>query len=427
MIPTTANAYLITDAIIWTGHDEDPFRGDVLVRDGEIAAVARSSHQLDDADAVAIPAGGRLTLMPGLIDGHSHLSFPNAPNLPSIGEIPPEEHTLITMHNARTLLDHGFTSVVSAGSAKPRLDVVIRNEIAAGRIPGPRLMACGPEIGVTGNLGDEGLLHNEHRSSVGLVANGPDEFRRVARVLCREGVDTIKLNISGNLGSPATSTMTPMTEPELEAACEVAKSYGRRVAAHTRSDESIRRGLRHGVAVFYHCDYASDEVLEQLYEHRDEVFLAPAVGLTYNSVFEASAWGLTEEKAEKSGLMAQFRSLCAVHQRAREIGLRVLIGGDYGLAWTPHGTNARDLMHFVNLFGYSHHEALVAATRHGGEAMAASGVKVGLVEEGYRADLLLVRGEPFQDVTLLQDQDRLTMIMKDGRVHRLDEPSGERV
>jgi imidazolonepropionase-like amidohydrolase len=417
----TPPAYLIRDALVWSGHDEDPFRGDVLVEGKEIVAVSRDSEQLAGVDAQVIDASGGLTLMPGLIDGHAHLSFPNAPNLPSIGDVPPEEHVLITMHNARTLLDNGFTSAVSAGSAKLRLDVVIRNEIAAGRIPGPRLLAAGPEISTTGNLGDERMLHNDKRSSVGVIADGADEFQRLVRVLCREGVDTIKLNVSGNLGSPARSGMTVMTDAEMSAACETAMSFGRQVAAHARSDESIRRCLRHGVTRIYHCDFASEEVLQQLAAVRDEVFLGPAVGLTYNMIYEASAWGFTPERAAQSGLLEQFKSLCAVHQRARELGLRVLIGGDYGLAWTPQGTNARDLMHFVDHFGYSPHEALVAATRHGGEAMAAGGVKVGLVEPGYRADLLLVRGEPFRDVTILQDAARLALIMQDGRVHRLDD------
>jgi imidazolonepropionase-like amidohydrolase len=411
--------------LVWTGKDEEAFRADVLIEGADIVEVSREPDRFAEVDAEVLDAAGDLTLMPGLIDGHAHLSFPNAPNLPSIGDIPPEEHTLITMHNARTLLDHGFTSVVSAGSAKTRLDVVIRNEIAAGRIPGPRLLAAGPEISTTGNLGDERLMHNEKRSSVGLIADGADEFQRLVRVLCREGVDTIKLNVSGNLGSPARSAMTVMTDAEMAAACETARSFGRQVAAHARSDESIRRCLRHGVSRIYHCDFASDEVLEQVAAVRDEVFLGPAVGMTYNMIYEAAPWGLTPERAEQSGLMDQFKSLCLVHQRARELGLRVLIGGDYGLAWTPHGTNARDLVHFVDLFGYTPHEALVAGTRHGGEAMAAGGFRVGLIEPGYRADLLLVRGRPFEDVSILQDPERLAMIMQDGRVYRQDrlEPS----
>ena len=101
------------------------------------------------------------------------------------------------MHNARLLLDHGFTSVYAAASAKPRLDVVIRNEVNAGRIPGPRIRAASPEITVTAGLGDERRLHL-HRESFALIADGVDEIVRVCRTCIREGVDNLKINISGD-------------------------------------------------------------------------------------------------------------------------------------------------------------------------------------------------------------------------------------
>ena len=114
-----------------------------------------------------------------------------------LGDIPPEEHVLLTMRNAKTLLDHGFTSAYSAASAKIRLDVVIRNEIKAGRLPGPRIRACGPEITVTGGLGDERKQHMYYES-FGMIADGADEIARAVRLCCREGVDNVKVNISGD-------------------------------------------------------------------------------------------------------------------------------------------------------------------------------------------------------------------------------------
>jgi imidazolonepropionase-like amidohydrolase len=103
----------------------------------------------------------------------------------------------------------------------------------------------------------------------------------------------------------------------------------------------------------------------------------------------------------------------------RKRGIRVVPGGDYGFAWTPQGTSARDLEHFVELFGYTPMEALLSATRTGGELMAL-GHELGQIKEGYLADLLLVRGNPVQDVSLLQHQANLAMIMKDGALHKLD-------
>lgn len=145
---------IIRDCRVWDGSGKAAFPADLLIEGGRIRAVARNRGQLDAAGAEVIEAGG-MTLMPGLVEGHAHLSFGNAVASTDLGDLPPEEHTLLTARNAKTLLDHGFTSAYSAASAKLRLDIVIRNAIAAGQIAGPRLKACGPEITVTGGLGDE--------------------------------------------------------------------------------------------------------------------------------------------------------------------------------------------------------------------------------------------------------------------------------
>jgi hypothetical protein len=143
---------------------------------------------------------------------HAHLSFGNAVASTDLGDLPPEEHTLLTARNAKTLLDHGFTSAYSAASAKLRLDIVIRNAIAAGQIPGPRLKACGPEITVTGGLGDERSAHM-YRDSFAVIADGPAEIVKWARLCCREGAGSIKLNVSGdNLYRAAQAEMTVMRD-----------------------------------------------------------------------------------------------------------------------------------------------------------------------------------------------------------------------
>ena len=143
---------LIRNARLWDGTGADTFDADVYVVGNRIENVWPSTSAPWVDEARIIDATG-LTLMPGLVEGHAHLSFVGAPRSTDLGELPPEEHVLATMHNARTLLDHGFTSAFSAASAKLRLDVVIRNEIEAGRIPGPRLRAASPEITVTGGPG----------------------------------------------------------------------------------------------------------------------------------------------------------------------------------------------------------------------------------------------------------------------------------
>ncbi|HEX5078503.1 MAG TPA: amidohydrolase family protein, partial [Geminicoccaceae bacterium] len=122
---------------------------------------------------------------------------------------------------------------------------------------------------------------------------------------------------------------------------------------------------------------------------------------------------------ESMGFYRKMEATKATYREMRKRGIRVVPGGDYGFAWTPQGTNARDLEHFVKLFGYTPTEALLSATKIGGELMA-MGDELGQVKEGYLADLLLVRGNPVQHVSILQHQHNLAMIMKDGVVHKLD-------
>ena len=158
------------------------------------------------------------------------------------------------MHNVRTLLDAGFTSAYSGAAAKMRLDVVIRNEIEVGLIPGPGMRAASPEITNTSGLGDIRQEH-QHRESLVLFADGPEEIRRVCRRCIREGVDQLKINISGdNFVLGATSERTIMFEDEIAEAVAVARSHGAMVNAYARTAESVKRAVRGGVDVIYHAD-----------------------------------------------------------------------------------------------------------------------------------------------------------------------------
>jgi imidazolonepropionase-like amidohydrolase len=412
---------LFTEALVWAGAQrlvgEGPFAGDVLVEGNRIAAIARAPARLPQDDAALVRCAGA-TLIPGLVDGHAHLSFVPLANFADIGDIPPEEHAYQAMHNARTVLAAGFTSCLSAGAAKPRLDVALRNEIDAGRIPGPRMLAASPELTTTGGLGDERRMHL-YRESVAMIVDGVDEVRRTVRTLCREGVDTIKLNVSGNHTlSAGKAHLTLMSEVEVAAAVEAAHSFDKRVAAHCRSAASVKLALRHGVEIIYHCDFADGETIDLLEAAKDAVFLAPALGMMHDTIHRSEAFGVGYERAKACGLLEEFASVCNVFTELRKRGLRVLVGGDYGFPWSPHGANARDLEHFVRFLGYRPEDALHAATRVGAEAMLL-GERLGFVREGFLADLLLVRGRPFEDVAVLQHPENILAVMKDGRFHKL--------
>jgi len=401
---------------------EPPFAGEVHVAGNRIAAVGRAPGALVVEGAEVVDGDGA-TLMPGLVEAHAHPSFANTSDLETLGEIPPEEHTLLTMKHVKLFLDMGFTSINSAASAKPRLDVVIRNAIAAGDIPGPRMLAASPEITVTSGLGDV-RLHHMHRETFAVIADGADEFRKIARHFVREGVDTLKINPSGDEFVPyARARHTVMNEDEVAAVCEVARSRDKRVAAHARSAESVKSAVRNGVDIIYHATLSDTEALDMLEAAKDRVFVAPTVGITYATLYEAKDYGITLPEDVIRAFEIEIAMAVDNMRALRKRGVRVLPGGDYGFAWNPIGRNARDLEHFVTLFAMSPMEAIVAATRLGGELMM-QGDELGQVKPGFLADLLLVDGDPARDVRILQDRDRILAVMKDGRFHR--RPQGRR-
>ncbi len=410
------SAWVVAGVTVLDGTGREPFDGEVLVAGDRIAAVTAGGRGPRPEGARVVDGGGG-TLMPGLIEPHAHLSFADVLSS-DMTQLPPEEHMLVTVRNARTMLDCGYTSAFSAAAAKPRLDVVLKREIDAGRVPGPRLLANGPEIMVTGGLGDTNRLHLPHHATPTFcwVCDGPDEIRRACRTLAREGVDLLKLNVSGDQGtSSAPSEQTVMTDAEVAAAMEVARAWGLRVAAHCRSAESVLMALRHGVEVLYHANYADERALDALEAARDRVFVAPALGITQALSRAEGRWSVTAERARlfERELAASVETV----GRMRKRGIRVLPGGDYGFAYTPHGGYARDLALFVDVLGFSPMETLVAATRHGGELMGKAG-ELGVVRPGALADLLLVAGDPLADVEILQDRGVLRMIMKDGALHK---------
>jgi len=393
-----------------------PFAGQVLVDGNRIKAIVPKGVRVPTEGAKVLDGAGA-TLMPGLVEAHGHVSFLDTANAEALGFIPPEEHTLRTAANAKKFLDHGFTSCNSAASAKARLDVVIRNAIDAGEIPGPRMRAASPELATTAGLGDVRMLHM-HRDSFAIICDGAEEFRKTARAMVREGVDTLKINVSGDASvAHSTAHQTVMTEAEIDAVCEVARMHGKRVAAHARSAQSVKLCVKHGVEVIYHATLVDDAACAALEAARDWVFVAPTLGITYTTLNEAADWGISTEVAESLGVRRELDAAIKNMKELKKRGVRVLPGGDYGFAWNPIGTNARDIEHFVKLLGFSAMDAILAATKLGGEIMQ-MGNELGQVKEGYLADLILVDGNPLASVKILQDADSLLAVMKDGRFHK---------
>lgn len=412
------NSILFRNASVLDGSGASPFSADVLVVDNRIAEIAEGGVVQPRTDAQVVECDGA-TLMPGLVEPHAHLSFVDQSTPFAFHAIPVEEHLLLTLKHAKLYLDQGFTSCFSAAATKPRLDVVTRNAINRGEFPGPRLLAASVQFTVTGGVGDLRQMHLDPGDAMyTLPCDGPDEFRRAAREACREGVDVLKIVPSGDTSTPAVpSARTLMTDAEVAAVCDVARAHERFVAAHARSADSIKMCVRNGVNVIYHASYADTEARDLLEAHRDSVFIAPALSVTWTRLHEAGKYGLPSTDAMKARIQRDLDLTveCMIDLKRR--GVRVLPGGDYGFMWNPHGNNARDLTYFVDLLGFTPMEAIVGATRMGGEIMA-MGAELGQVKKGFLADLLLVDGNPLLDVRMLEDRDRLLAIMKDGAFHK---------
>lgn len=388
-------------------------RGDVVIREGTIAEVGEQCALLHGDDVIDCTG---LTVMSGLCDAHTHLSWIDSADFESIDQLPVEEHLLAAMANAKTYLDYGYTMCVGGAAGKLRLDVVIRNAIQAGKIPGPHYLANGPEISTTGSYIDQRPT-GKPVAEYGLIADGPEEVRRRARLLIKQGVDLLKLGISGEevVGRPG-SQDTIMDADEVGAAVAEARKRGVRVCAHARSAGSVRLCLEQNVPIIFHASFIDDAAIDELIRRKEEFFVVPSLAFILR---------LVEGDGEKVGLpqhvaqalyQREVDSAVAAMRKLKRGGVRILPGGDYGFAWSPHGTYARDLEYFVELLDFTPAEAIDAATVLGGEIMGDP--RMGRVAVGCLADLIIVDGDPLEDIRILQNKERLVGVMKGGIFHR---------
>jgi imidazolonepropionase-like amidohydrolase len=403
------HATVIVNARVFDGTGTDPVPADVLVDGSRIIEVAPHLGRSARSDARVIDGTGA-TLMPGLIDGHAHLGFGSTTRYLSDRSESNEEKALLIAHAGAVLLDSGFTSAYSGGNRLPAAEVAARRAFSAGWLPGPRLRACSWE-------GSVGLVQPGNYSFPGVAdrAADPDGVARFVHEMADLGVDTVKLSLSGESAVVhGSSRILQFTDSEVAAASAAARQRGVWLTAHAHSPEAIMLAVKYGVRAIYHATFADDAAIDALTRARDHVFVAPTPGVIWAHQHDP---GHPPEPGMEVAETAD--SVKAVAAELRSRGVRLVPGGDYGFAFNPIGLNARDLRLFVDWFGYTPAQALRAATQHGGQLMDMGG-ELGLVAPGYLADLLLVAGDPLDDIGLLADQRNLVMIMKDGRAHKLD-------
>jgi imidazolonepropionase-like amidohydrolase len=247
--------------------------------------------------------------------------------------------------------------------------------------------------------------------------HGPQAVRAFVKSCAELGAKAVKFLLSGESAlKPGASMQLLYSDEEIQAAGEQARASNVWLTGHAHAAAAVKMGLRHGFRVLYHCTYADAEAIDLLESKKAEVFVAPTVGIV-QATLDAKPPPHFDMRHMKEDAQAVLEHQSRLVPELKRRGVRILPGGDYGFPFNPNGRNARDLELFVRHFGYTPSEALVAATRLGGEIMG-MGSELGQIKNGYLADLLLVQGDPTQEIALLQDKARLLAIMQGGRFHK---------
>ncbi len=383
-----------------------------------IVVVGERIQMIGPASAVSVPAGATVidlshaTVLPGLIDCHTHLGA-RADRYDEIYNFKdtPFDSAFAGVVNARATLEAGFTSVRDVGSL-PFLAVDLRNSINEGFIPGPRIVASGPAITITGGHGDLNNFSPQTRVSMFpderdfSIADGVDQIRHVVRAQVKYGVDVIKILATGGVLSKGDSPGAPQfTFEELKAAADEAHMAGRKIAAHAHGAQGIKNAILAGIDSIEHASLIDDEGIRLAKERG--VYLDMDI---YNDDYilgKAIEFGLPKENVEKEKMVGRLQR--ENFERAVKAGAKMAFGTDAGVY--PHGDNAKQFFYMVK-FGMTPAQAIRTATSSSADLIGRA-KDVGTLEPGKYADIIAVTANPLQDVRALEN---VGFVMKGGLV-----------
>lgn len=384
----------------------------VLVEDQRIQSVGPAQAVEIPADATVVDASDK-TVLPGLVDAHVHIHTPGGPiDNYALAQLQEYQGTLSLRAYTYGLRDlrMGYTTLRSV-SSPAYVDVALRDAINEGVVEGPRLMVAGQGLSATGGHMD----HADWSPDVTVsgrtgVCDGPWSCREAARTQFKRGADLIKINACvGDYHHMDEPWKQEMTYEEMAAICEEAHWRRKKVAAHTAGGQGITDAIRAGVDTLEHAHWLTDEQIEMMVEHG--TFYVPTLIVNSRSVAlgkdekgisdEGWAW-LVKVNEEKWDTLA----------RAKEAGVKIAAGTDAGFV-VCHGENAREIEELVQ-GGFTPMEAIVAGTRVGAECLGLED-EIGTVEPGKLADLVVVDGDPLQDVSVLLDEEKISQVFKEGQ------------
>jgi imidazolonepropionase-like amidohydrolase len=385
-----------------------------------IVVVGDRIQSVDTAAKLPVPAGAtvidlsRATVLPGLIDCHTHLGSraDRYNEIYHFKDTPFQSAFAATVH-ARKTLEAGFTTVRDVGSL-PFLAVDLRNSINEGLIVGPRVVASGPGITITGGHGDLNNFSPQTRVSMFpeernfAIADGIDQIRHVVRAQVKYNVDVIKILATGGVLSKGDSPGAPQfTFEELKAAAEEAHMAGRKIAAHAHGTQGIKNAILAGIDSIEHASLIDDEGIRLAKEHGTYLVMD-----IYNDDYilgKAIEFGLPQENVDKEKMVGRLQR--ESFERAVKAGAKMAFGTDAGVY--PHGDNAKQFFYMVK-YGMTPAQAIRAATSNAADLIGRA-KDVGTVEAGKYADLIAVTADPLADVRALEN---VSFVMKGGVVYK---------
>src|SRR5215210_14942 len=377
----TPVAVYVSDVTLFDGRTVRTKQG-VLVADGTIGWVGAHARAPRIARAAHEEPGAGRTLSPGLIDVHVHLQFDGLADFAAEGRaLTPASAALQASANLRRHLEHGVTTVRDLGGIAA-VSCYVGMEVERGTIPGPRVLAAGHALTITGGHG--------HNVGFAREVDGADAVRRAVREEIRAGATAIKMIATGGVLTPGIgATFTAFTPEELEAGVDEAHSWGRRVAAHAIGADGILASVRAGVDSVEHCNEMTAEIAAEM--RARGTYRSPTICALRGIIDHA------DEVPEYAVAKAREVELAArdAQRRAIRAGIPHVCGTDAGTPFNPHGSAPRELMYMV-AWGMTPLKAMQAATANGAAMLGLD--DVGTIEVGRRADLVLYDGNPIEAI-----------------------------
>ncbi|HLZ31643.1 MAG TPA: amidohydrolase family protein [Chloroflexota bacterium] len=403
MVSSIGHRVVFQGGRVFDGTGAAPAEADVTVADGRIVDIGRGL----DGDT-AVDLSGKC-LLPGLFDCHTHVAFTTI-DLMSRLQTPFSYRFFEAAHNLRSTLQLGITSIRDAGGA----DLGIKQAVADGLVPGPRMQISIRMLSQTGGHGDSWMASGvaaepwsvTYPGSPDALVDGPDEMRKKVRELIRCGADVLKVATSGGVLSPRDNPRHGhFRDEELEVLVAEAAAAGLGVMAHAQAAEGIKAAVRTGIRSIEHGIFLDDEAIAMMLEHG--TYLVPTL-IAPEGVLDAAEAGAAIPTAS----LQKAREVIDIHResfrRAVAAGVKVAMGTDCPV--TPHGQNLRELA-AMQRGGMTPAAVLVAATKTAAELLGVDADR-GTVQPGQRADLVVVDGDPFAFDSLAQ---RVSRVYMDGR------------